>query len=643
MPTSVVSPALIRTKLHQPHVPAGMVPLARARQTLDYDLDRPLTLVCAPAGFGKTTLLSAWLATCPRPSAWLALDERDSDPVTFLTYLVAAVGTLFPEACAETRALLQAVEPLPLAVLSAALNNDIDSLADTAGLPAGQRFILVLDDYHQLHNTDVHQVLDTLLRHPPRPLHLVLSARRDPPLALNSLRARGQLVEIRTDGLRFAPAETAAFLQQAVRFPVDQETIVRLEKHTEGWAAGLRFAALALNSRGGVDELALDLPFEIHAVTEYLLGEVLAHLPAAAQRFLVQTALLDRLSGPLCDALTGPADPAWSGQRQLEWLVQENAFTSELDDQGQWYRYHRLFLALLRSQLTRRYTAGEIADLHHRASAWYAANGFVEDAVHHALAAGDASAAAQLVETDGRAAFNQEQWQRLERWLGLLPRALIDQRPGLLILETWLLQQRWRFDELSPHLDRVEALLDQAPLPEPDQTYLRSEVDLLRGRLCYYAADANGALALAERALQHAPMAYSVVRGVGWMTYASALQLKGDIRGTRDALQEGLKEGRVHGIGFMVALFLADCHLTWMAAELIALRQRAAHYLKLASEMKRPDSLVWAHYLLGCAAYQLNDLAGAEQAFAAAISHRYAGGSFQFSQSAFGLASVYLA
>ena len=643
MSNRVTNSFLIRTKLHRPRVASGLVPLVRARQSLDENADRPLTLVCAPAGFGKTTLLCDWLANDPRPSAWLSLDERDSDLATFLTYLVAAIRTLFPTACTEMQALLQATELPPLPVLSAILSNEIDSLADSGLLQPGERFILALDDYHRISSHEVHQVLSDLLLHPPRPLHLALGTRYDPPLPLTTLRACGQLVEIRSGVLRFTGDEVAAFLRQTLQFSPDQQTVSLVEERTEGWVAGLRFAALALNAKGSAAQPIPDVSADNRFAMEYLFSEVLTRLPSATQAFLMQTAILERLSGPLCDALGGEDAIAETGQRHLEWLERENIFTVALDDQGGWYRYHHLFQRLLQGQLARNYRTEAIAGLHSRASAWYGANGFIEDALHHALAAGDLRGAALLVETHRHAIMNHSQFQRLEQWLHILPPQLIAERPGLLMLEGWIMQYRWQLADLPPHLDRIETLLAQTPRPESEENSLRSEIDALRSYVCFYATDGKGALASATQALQRAPMAHSAVRGFAWMTYIGALQLQGDFRGAQNALYASLEEDRYHGNTFPISPLIAHCTVGWMAGDLAALQQSALRLQQLAYDRNLPGNHAWAHHFLGCAAYQLNDLVSAEREFDAVVSKRRNAHGHAFWQGALGLASVYLA
>lgn len=624
------------------------MPLPRVRQLLDHQLDRPLTLVCAPAGFGKTTQLSDWLAHCGWPSTWLSLDERDNDPAVFLAYVITAIRRLFPAVCTATAALLQAAQLPPLGVLSAAFVNDIDSIAD-GELPAGQRFLLVLDDYHLIHNLAVHQLVDDLLQHPPRPLHLVLSTRHDPPLALGAQRARGRMVEVRMAALRFEADETAAFMQQAVHSPVDRETVSLLAKRSEGWVAALRFAALAMNMSGGARAGTPSMPEVVigsRLIMEYLLNEVLARLPLAMQAFLLQTAILRRLNGSLCDALTAQGDAGLHGQQHLEWLERENVFIVALDDQRHWYRYHHLLQQLLQEELERQVSTEAIAELHGRASAWCAANGYVEDAIMHALAAGDETAAAELVETHRHALMNREQWQVLERWLQLLPRPLIEQRAELLVAEAWLLQSRWRIADTSARLARVETIMQQE-LPPPGHSAgvaaLMGEIETLRSHVAFHQADFHSQLAYAKQALAHTPVSSSSVRGHAWMDYAVAQYLLGDTRGWRATVHEALQEDRLHGNSFPMRVLQAYCFLTWMDADLAGLQEGAGYLLRLAEERELALGSAWGHYFRGCAAYQLDDLDAAAKDFAAVTDSPYSAHGFTYLQAAFGLASVHLA
>lgn len=643
MPVRSVPSLIVQAKLHRPRSVSGLVPLVRAQRSLDRDIDRPFTLISAPAGFGKTTLMSEWLRITPRPGAWLTLDDHDSDPVTFLTYLIAAVRTLFPGACSETRALLQLPNLPPLPAVCALLNNEIDSLAETGDLSAGQRFILVLDDYHRIGDQHVHRMINELLLHPPRSLHLAISTRYDPPLSLHRLRARGELVELRSSSLRFTNEEVAAFLQKALGAPVDAATVTQVEATTEGWVAGLRFAALALNAEDDSNRRFMAEALDHRFVMEYLSLEVLTRLPAAMQMFLMQTAILDQLNGALCDAVTEDLSSLETSQQRLVWLESDGVFTIALDDQGEWYRYHSLFQRLLREQLARRYTTEQIAALHRRASAWYAANHLVEDALHHALAAGDTTGAAQIIEAHRHQALNHSQFQRLEQWLKLLPTGLIETRPGLLSIQAWLLAERWRTPDMNELLDRIEPLLPVAPLSEEERTILASEIAALRSDYCYFIGDRAGLLRFARHALDIAPMSLSYVRRFAWLNYLAALQLHGDFKTLHDALHTSLSEDRIHGDAFPVSPLITQCAVSWMGADLTTLQQSALHLLRLTQERNLLNEQGWAHLYLGCVAYQHNDMDAAAQAFSAVVQRPYGTHGHAFWQGAFGLAAVYCA
>ena len=353
------------TKLSPPRTAGDLVHRARVRERLDRSLDRSLTLVCAPAGYGKTTLLSDWLAGSGYPYIWLSLDESDNDLVVFLNYFVAAIRTVYPQACTNTLGLLAAPELPPPTRLANALANDLEALPCQPGPADGRCCILVLDDYHLVHNEAISALLGEIWRHPPRTVHLILSTRQDPPLPLDVLRARGELSEIRMQELRFTREEVAVFMQQATGLPLDEPAIALLAERTEGWAAGLRLAALTLTTHDDIHGHLTELPADNRYVMDYLMGEVLSHVPAATQEFLLKTSILDRLSGPLCDAVTGTTATPWNGQAYLEWLAQAGLFTWSVDPQQQWYRCHHLFRRLLHIQLEQRHGPEEIAKAPH--------------------------------------------------------------------------------------------------------------------------------------------------------------------------------------------------------------------------------------------------------------------------------------
>lgn len=634
---------LITTKLHRPAVGAGLIRRARLSDLLDRAHIVPLTLISAPAGSGKTTLLSDWLSTYPYPSAWVSLDEDDSVLPAFLDYFIGAIRTIFPGACEKTLRIVHASEQPPAHVLTGQLINELENLPENAALGTERHFVLVLDDYHLVAGQAVNELLIALLRHPPQTLHLVLATRSDPALPLANLRARGQLLEIRRHDLRFTPQETAAFLDHTVGLPVDQEVAALLASKMEGWITGLYLVALNLRQAPDPKAFLLDLSSSDRYVMDYLLDEVLARQSPIIQDYLLKTSILDGLNEDLCAAVTGLGAPAHAEQTYLEQIEHANLFVVALDNRRQWYRYHHLFQQFLRFRLARWASPAQIADLHLRASAWYGSHGFVEDAITHALAAGDEKAVVEVIEAHRHAAMNQERWSQLEQWLRLLPRQLLDKHPELLLLQAWILQKQWRMAEIGPYLDRIETLMASQLPPDQGRAAQRAEVDALRSLVCYYRLDGENTFAFARRALQTLPMSYSSVRGLAYMYCGGGLQALGDIEGAQRVLQDGLEEDIEHGNAFPSRILIALCMVHLTRGDMRGVNQTAAYLLKLATARNLAESIYWAHYFQGCAAYLVNDLAAAGEHFAAVVPQRYLAHSLPYSQSAFGLAAVYVA
>ena len=413
-----MSTPLLATKLYLPPPRPDAVPRPRLIARLDEGLRRPLTLVAAPAGFGKTTLVAAWAAGCGRPAAWLSLDAGDSDPARFLAYLVAALRTIAPAIGAGMSGAPQSPQPPPTDAVLTALLNEIAALPDD--------LVLVLDDYHTIDATPVDDALAFLLAHLPPRLHLVIATREDPPLPLGRLRARGQLTELRATDLRFTALEAAAFLTQVMGLSLSAADIAALEDRTEGWIAGLQLAALSMRGRDDIPGFIRAFAGDHRYIADYLVEEVLRRQPEAVRRFLLQTAILDRLHGPLCDAVTGQA----GGGARLEALERGNFFVVPLDDMRRWYRYHHLFAEVLRAHLLAEQPA-QVPTLHRRASAWYADNGLPADAIRHALAAADFDRAAGLIELAWPAMRRSRQVATYLGWLKALPDGAISVRPML--------------------------------------------------------------------------------------------------------------------------------------------------------------------------------------------------------------------
>lgn len=422
---------VLGSKLRMPVARRELVDRPRLTQR---ETSRPrLLLVSAPAGFGKTTVLTQWLTRWgnehAEPSsarvAWLSLDAGDNDPRRFLTHLVASVQTAVPDTIVEAAALAGADGEVPAEVILTALVNELDT--------ADAEVVLALDDYHLIEETAVHDAVVFLLDHLPPQVTLAIATRADPPLPLPRLRVRAELWEIRAADLRFTPAEAEVFLRRIMGLEVTADQVAALDARTEGWIAGLQLAALSLRGHDQPETFIDAFTGSHRFVVDYLVEEVLGHQPAEIRKFLLDTAPLDRMTGPLCDALTGRHD----GQQTLELLERENLFVVPLDDQRMWFRYHHLFADALRARLAGERGARATA-LHRAASHWYAGAGLLDDAIAHANVGGDAEAAADLVEAALPAARRHRRDRVIGAWLRALPPDVISRRPVLSIQLAWL-------------------------------------------------------------------------------------------------------------------------------------------------------------------------------------------------------------
>ncbi len=469
---------LLATKLFVPRSPRRLVPRPRLRALLDRGSAASLLLVSAPAGFGKTTLLAEWLAGEPRTVAWLSLDAADSQPTTFWTYVVAALQTVAPGVGEVALALLQASRPAPItAVLSTLLN-------DLAARPG--ELVLVLDDYHVVDAPEVHEAMSFLLDHLPPGVHVVLAGRADPALPLARLRARGELVEVRAAELRFTPAEALAYLNGEMGLQLTAGDVAALEARTEGWIAALQLAALSLQGRDDAAGFIAGFAGDARYVVDYLVEEVLHRQPAAVQQFLLETSVLDRLSGPLCDAVTGST----GGRDVLDTLDRGNLFLVPLDGQRRWYRYHHLFAEMLRARL--RDGSTDVPALHRRASDWYAAHGEPDAAIEHALAGGDLERAADLIELAAPAAGRDRREATLRRWFAALPDELFRARPVLAIGQVGALMSTGDVSGVEVRLRDVQRWLDEGAGTglSPAGMVVRDEAELgrLPSRVAIYRA-----------------------------------------------------------------------------------------------------------------------------------------------------------
>jgi LuxR family maltose regulon positive regulatory protein len=496
-----MSEPLLLTKLYIPPPRPNLVLRPRLIERLNEGLSASrtpgVTLISAPAGFGKTTLVSEWVAVCERPVAWLSLDEGDNDPTSFLAYLVAALQTIAANIGKGVLAILQSPQPPPIESILTALLNEITTIS--------HNFVLVLDDYHVIDSKPVDQALTFLVEHQPPQMHLVIATREDPPLPLARLRVRGQLTELRAADLRFTPAEAAQFLNRMMGLNLRDADIAALEARTEGWIAGLQLAALSMQGRSDTAGFIRAFTGSHRFVLDYLAGEVLERQPERVRNFLLQTAILDRLSGSLCDALTAQD----GGRGMLETLERGNLFVVPLDDQRQWYRYHHLFADVLQAHLIEAHPE-QVSSLHQRASAWYEQNGYPSDAIRHALAAEDFERAAGLIEPAWSAMDLSYQSSTWLGWVKALPDVLIRARPVLSVGYAWALLDGGELEASEARLQDAERWLntpaDKMVVVDKEQyRSLPATIATARAYRSLALGDVPGAVKYAQQALELTP------------------------------------------------------------------------------------------------------------------------------------------
>jgi LuxR family maltose regulon positive regulatory protein len=556
---------LLATKLHVPRRRRGLVARPRLSERLSRGAESALTLLSAPAGFGKTTLLAQWLAAAPsgrRSVAWLSLDQRDNDPALFWTYLVGALNTAVQGAAASALSLLQPPQP-PTEVGLASLLNDLDVIPGDV--------VLVLDDYHVIEARDVQDGMAFLLEHLPPQIHLVIASRADPALPLARLRGRGQLVEIRAADLRFTPGEAAAYLNEVMGLVLTASDVAALEGRTEGWIAALQLAALSMQGREDIAAFIAGFAGDDRYIVDFLAEEVLQRQPEHVQRFLLQTSILDRLSGRLCDAVTGQD----GGKAKLAALERGNLFLVPLDDRRQWYRYHQLFADVLHARLLDE-QPGDLPDLHRRASEWYEQNGEPSEAIRHALAAGDFERAADLVELAIPDMRRTRQESAVHGWLKALPGELVRVRPVLSVGLAGAMLAGGDFEGVEVRLRDAEWWLDGAtgirpgsPASSAEMVVVDGEefrrlpaiIELYRAALALSRGDVPGTVMHAGRALERSPEEEPLGRAAAAGLLGLAFWASGDLEAGHSAYAEcmaGLRRAGHIADTFGCAIALAD-------------------------------------------------------------------------------------
>ena len=614
--------SLLNTKLHIPSPRPELVPRPRLIEQISQGLQQghKLTLISAPAGFGKTTLIAVFSSQSAIHSwqaCWLALDEGDGDPIRFLTYVLSAIQTVEPEGVEGALAALHSPQPPPPKSVLTILLNELTA--------ATNNIILVLDDYHIATNQAIDEALSFLIDHLPPTMHLAIITREDPALPLARLRARGQLTELRAADLRFTPGEAAAFLNQVMGLELTAEEVAALEKRTEGWIAGLQMAALSMRGRSDTTAFIDAFTGSHHFVLDYLLEEVLSRQPQNVQDFLLQTAILDQLSGPLCDAVcfyeTSESSQGTSvcfsetrmhGQQMLEYLQQANLFIIPLDDERRWYRYHHLFADLLRQRLQRQ-QPGSVAELHGRASIWYEENGLEIEAFQHAAAAGNVERAARLVEGKGMPLHYRGAMVPVINWLASLPPEALDANPALWVTYATALTMTGRaISEVEAVLQAAETALRDAAMDDKNRDLL-GQIASIRAMSAVPTREDKVMMAQAQRALELLSTNNLAARSGATWVLGLAHQYQEDRAAAREAYRKAVTISEASGnIMFAIAAKTSLGQIEKAENDLKAAAQNYQAAIELAGE---PPAAAAAEAYLGlaCIHYEWNDLLIAEE------------------------------
>jgi LuxR family transcriptional regulator, maltose regulon positive regulatory protein len=562
---------LLSTKLSVPSARPSLVPRVRLIEKLEEGLARRLTLVSAPAGFGKSTLLGAWVAELSggRLVAWLSLDPGDNDPARFWRYFVSALDQMQPGSGAIALALLGSPQSPPMETLLTILLNDLADI-DTDS-------VLVLDDFHLIEHRDIHEALTFLIDHLPPRMHLVIATRADPALPLARLRARGALSEVRAADLRFTPEEAATFLNEVMGLGLTAEDIAGLERHTEGWIAGLQLAALAMQDRDDASAFIAAFTGSNRHVVDYLAEEVLGRQPEELQTFLLETSILERMRAPLCDAITGHTD----GRTTLGRLEHANLFVIPLDDERRWYRYHHLFADVLRQRLRQEHP-DLIPELHKRASGWFEEEGLVTEAVHHSLAAQDWEIAIRLIESSGMTVVLSQQGQTVLGWIDEIPEELVGGRPDLCTIRALALVFSNRPGAAEVSLQRAERCLLGDETSDEARAIL-GRVAVIRAAIARFSGDLERSIAIGRKALELLPETEATARerASAGTNAVLAYQVSGDVAPANERpLEEAIASFRASGA--LIALLNGINHLARMRTLQGRLRAAVATYEEAA-------------------------------------------------------------
>lgn len=608
---------IIGTKLYPPELPNNHVYRVSLTQLLEKGSRLPLTLITAPAGYGKSVLVKSWLQTYTFPHCWISLDETDNDLRQFLQYFVYAIKTLFPDSLAISESLLKTKVLPPVHVLATNLIHEIDVL--------GESIVVVLDDIHQVSEKSVHDFLSEFFRHPSKWLHFIIMGRQDPFLPIASLRGSRKLAELRLKDLKFSLEETTQYLRMVLSEPMEEKNILKLHQSTEGWIAGLRLAVLSKNQADEVDFLLEDSKADSQYIMEYLVNEILDKQSQSFRTCLFTTSLFERFCDSLCSYICQMNEQN-SKNEDIGWefisrLNNENMFVVKLDQDNTWFRFHQLFQRLLKKQLYRNVTPQEISNIHSRASEWFADNGFIEEAIEHRILAGNLDGAAQLLTENRHHVLDLDKTgSALEKWISMFPHEYIMQRPSLLLAKAWLLHDLYRLEALKGLVNQLESIASDQPL----QADLLAELNFFRGAINYWHGDGETALGLLVNAREQLSAGQSWIAAEVELYLALARQMVGQHKQAVDGLHEKLLIANNSDASEMYRCILTGtlgC-VNFISGNLYQTLEISHRLLSLSTKSSLYTMRLWGHYLRGISHLHLFQLQEALTHFSLIVDNR---------------------
>lgn len=623
-------PAFPKVKLHRPQPISGWIDRPRLLVQLDQVLQKSVALISAPAGFGKTTLLTQWLDHCPLPNSWLQLDENDQEIPSFLSGVVASLRQLFPGCLQKTAALLHAQGPVPLAVWKGTLIDDLELLEDTP-------FILTLDDYHLVGNPLIDLLLVDVLRYKPLSLHLILSARRSPSLSFSRLKVQERVVEIKTADLRFTDAEALAYLEQKMHVTLSAAAINQLQEKTEGWAAGLTLAAISLREEAHPEGLIARLEGLDRQVSDYLLDQVFNNQPQEIQQFLLKTATFSQISASMLPEVLDSGQSEGEIQSLLESIEAAQLFLTSLDNQRTWYRYHHLFRQMLLSRQRFYLHADQITLYHRRAAAWLTRQGHTDEALGHLITVHDWDSAAQLVESQFCSLLNAEDYPGIKRRLAYFPQDFIATRPGLLLIQAWIAHLGLRLAQMHSLTTRIQSMLDVAlqhsetdeigsPFPGfkaiPLKT-VQAHAWALDSIFHYLTNQGSQALSLSRQAVDSMPETWMFARGNAMVYLGLSMFMDGQYHQVVEMFNRAYASLQEPGTTYGARLLftLAVNHL--LQGELELCRQMAEQMVRITLTFNLLLMQGWGYYLLGRVYQEWNQLELAARYYQLVVDQRF--------------------